>query len=442
MRLPDALQGWLSAATGQMRWKRARPCAEQELRAHLEDQYGAFLEEGLDEVEAAERTVREMGDPVETGTRLDRAWRPAPDWFMLGLVLALAAVGMVLQYHLRQPWVAYMGISSSPLSMAGIYVIGVCCLLAAYFVDYTVLGKHIRLLYGLWCAVGALMVLETPFRQIISGANFYLRQWVWFFPLLFAGVLYANRGKGTSGVQLCLAALLPLWFFCLTAPATGAMIVMTVVCCALLAGAVWRGMFGGKRKGQLCLACAPLMALAAGAAMLIWRLPHLRNRLAVLFNPTLDREMSGYQGSVVWEALFGGVFPAESRQDALRLIDMEGANDFFLTAVKYRWGWLAFALVLGALLVLLVRGLTLAHRQSGLLARYVSFAVVLTLAGQTTAYVIQNLGFMAVAAYGLPLLSFGGTYLCQTMLLLGVLLSAHRTGKLQTGENPLIQRVS
>lgn len=441
MRLPDALQGWLDEATGQMRWKKARPCAGQELRAHLEDQYEALLEAGLEEDEAVGQTVREMGDPVETGTRLDRAWRPAPDWLMLGLVLALAAAGMVLQYYLRQPRAAYLGIACSPLLMARIYGLGVCCLLAAYFVDYTVLGRHIRLLYGLWCAAGLLM-MNAPLQRIVSGANYYLRQWVWFFPLLFAGVLYANRGKGTPGVQLCLAALLPLWFFCLAGPATGAMIITTLVCCALLAGAVWRGTFGGRRKGQFGLACAPVVALAAGALALVTQAPHLQARLAVIFNPTLERETSGFQGSAVWEALFGGVFPAEQRADALRLIDLEGANDFFLTAVKYRWGWLAFALVLGALLVLLVRGLTLARKQGGLLARYVSFAVVLTLAGQTLGYVLQNLGFMAVAAYGLPLLSYGGTYLCQTMLLLGALLSAHRTGRLQSGEKPVKQCVS
>ena len=41
-----------------------------------------------------------MGDAVETGTRLDRAWRPRPDWVMLGIVLAVAAVGKVVQYLL------------------------------------------------------------------------------------------------------------------------------------------------------------------------------------------------------------------------------------------------------------------------------------------------------------------------------------------------------
>ena len=40
--LPEALRGWLNNATGQMRWKRARPVAAKELADHLSDQYEAF----------------------------------------------------------------------------------------------------------------------------------------------------------------------------------------------------------------------------------------------------------------------------------------------------------------------------------------------------------------------------------------------------------------
>lgn len=433
--LPKPLSGWLQTAAAQMRWKRAQPCAARELRSHLSEQYEAFLAEGMDEAAAADATVREMGDPVETGTRLDRAWRPAPDWVTLGLVLLLAAAGKLLQYRLRQPLAAAGGPQNNILTMVLTYAIGAAVLLAAYFIDYTVLGRHIRLLYALWCA-GGLLTFMGPFHVIVSGAaNFYLRQWVWFFPLLFAGVLYAQRGKGTAGVWNCLAALLPLWAFCIIAPSTGAMVTITLLCCILLTGAVKRGVFGGKRGRQLALSLSPLAAIVAGVRMV--QAPHVQTRLAVLFNPTLDPTGAGFQGAAAWEALFGGVFPAEYRQNVLRLFERDGACDFMLTAAKLRWGWLAFALIVGALAVLLVRGLRIARRQNGLLARTVCDTVIWTLALQTAAYVLQNLGFIAFMAYGLPLFSYGGTYLWQTMLLLGALLSACRTGRLETGSAPI-----
>lgn len=336
--LPDTLRGWLNDATGQMRWKRARPVAAKELADHLSDQYEAFLDEGMDEDAAAEATAREMGDAVETGTRLDRAWRPRPDWVMLGIVLLVAAVGKVAQYLLGLDPASQAPIRAE--TQVVIYLYGVACLLIGYFLDYTIFGRHCKLLYALWCVVGLLM-LFGPLQRIQSGANFYLRQWVWFFPVLFAGVLYSQRGKGTAGIRNCLLYMLGMWFFTMFAPFTSALCVLTTVCCGLLFAAVWRGAFG-KRTEVL---------------LLLW-------------------------------------------------------------------------------------GFRLPRRQTGLLARSVCMGVMLTFALQTALYVLQNFGFMLLSAYGLPLLSYGGNYLFQSMFLLGVLLSAQRTGRLESGLAPRVSCVS
>ena len=134
--LPELLRGWVNSATAQMRWKRARPVAAKELADHLSDQYEAFLDEGMDEDAAAQATAHEMGDAVETGTQLDRAWRPRPDWVMLGIVLVFAAAGLVLQYLLRPhndlEWYLFFGK----------YAAGAVCMLIAYFADYTILGRR------------------------------------------------------------------------------------------------------------------------------------------------------------------------------------------------------------------------------------------------------------------------------------------------------------
>ena len=88
--------------------------------------------------------------------------------------------------------------------------------------------------------------------------------------------------------------------------------------------------------------------------------------------------------------------------------------------------------------MLLLFGFRLAVRQSGLLATLVCHAVMLTLTVQVVLYVIQNLGIPLMEAPGLPLLSWGrdGVFLCQTMFLLGLLLSAQRSGELESGPAP------
>ena len=433
--LPDVLRGWLNNATGQMRWKRARPVAANELADHLSDQYEAFLDEGMDEDAAAEATAREMGDAVETGTLLDRAWRPRPDWIMLGIVLAVAAVGLMVQYVLRPhndlEW--YM--------LLGHYVAGTICLFFGYFLDYTIFGRHCKLLYTLWCVVGLLM-LFGPLQRIQSGANISLRRWVWFFPVLFAGVLYSQRGKGTAGIRNCLLYMLGMWFFTMFAPSTAALCVLTVVCCGMLFAAVWRGTLGKRTKGRLVLSLLPVLMIAAYAAGMLCFSDAAREQMALFFNPLLDPNGKGFTGSVMRFIMFGSVTDLGDWDVVVSPVTdfcmngLGGTADYILASAKYSWGWAGFLILLGLEVLFLVWGFRLARRQTGLLARSVCMGVMLTFALQTAMYVLQNFGFMLLSAYGLPLLSYGANYLLQTMFLLGVLLSAQRTGQLESGLAP------
>ena len=118
----------------------------------------------------------------------------------------------------------------------------------------------------------------------------------------------------------------------------------------------------------------------------------------------------------------------------------EGATDLLFVSAKYCWGWAAALLILASAVLLLVWGFRIARRQTGLLARSVCMGVMATFALQTFLYVLQNCGIILIASYGLPLLSYGGNYLCQTMLLLGLLLSAQRSGQLESGLAPQSSR--
>lgn len=424
--LPELLRGWVSSATAQMRWKRARPVAAKELADHLSDQYEAFLDEGMDEEAAAQATAREMGDAVETGTQLDRAWRPRPDWVMLGIVLVVAAVGLVLQYNMRPnndlEWYMFFGK----------YVVGAVCLLAAYFVDYTILGRRCWLLYGAWVVVG-LLLTQGP---VSMGKLYHPGCWVWFFPVLFAGILFRQRGKGMQGIGICLLSLPAMWVLAMAAPSMAALAVQTVVCCGMLTAAVWRGAFGRRSMGKLALAASPVLAMLFYFLFQLYAYEHIRERLAAALHPQSEAMGNGWLGAIIQYVMFGIRFPNCEKGGFESLVRYEGTTDLLFASAKYRWGWAAVLLILAAAVLLLVWGFRIARKQTGLLARSVCMGVMVTFALQTLMYVLQNCGIILIAAYGLPLLSYGSLYLCQTMLLLGLLLSAQRSGQLESGLAP------
>ena len=181
----------------QVRWRRARPALAQELRTHLLDQRDACLAQGMSQTEAEAESLRQMGDPVEVGTQLDRVHRPAPQWGMLALVGLLLCSGFFIQATVMQQLgrvQPYM-----PTVIVSI-LLGVAAMAAVYLGDYTLLGRRPVLLYSLGMAALAVLIQRGGMR--VGGISYTLLG-----PVLYALLVYGLRGKGWRGLLLALAGL-------------------------------------------------------------------------------------------------------------------------------------------------------------------------------------------------------------------------------------------
>ena len=92
------LSEYLDTVSEQIRCKRARTMVREELKNHVQEQAEAYEADGMMAPEAMREAVRQMGDPIETGTALNRIHRPQLEWKFLILVLLLSALGLALQY--------------------------------------------------------------------------------------------------------------------------------------------------------------------------------------------------------------------------------------------------------------------------------------------------------------------------------------------------------
>ncbi len=441
--LSPALEEWLSSATSQMRWKRARPQAARELESHLAEQYEAFRKEGMDEADAASATLKEMGDPIETGTRLDRAWRPEPDFLTLGLVLMFAAAGVVIQYLFRVP--GRLSSENEWYVFAVKYLLGAGVLLGSYFLDYTLLGRYGKTFYKVWL-LGGIIIALNPFTNIeVNGVIHHLAQWICWFPMVFAGFLYTQRGRDIDGIRNCVLAIASMYALCIAARhSAGLMTSMAATSCILLVCAVRRGAFGKSSRQKVLLSLSPVILGVVVVLSMLYAEPYKDSRtlpewIYIMLHPTTAPDSYlGFHGSIIQRVMFNATVPEDIVTASERYMRdvYDNVVDFLLVKVKFEWGWIAFTLILAALAVLLVRGLLITRRQSGLLGWCVSLTAVLTLTFETIMYLIQNCGIILFNARGLPLFSYGGLYLCQTMLLIGMLLSTRRMGKLEPGTSP------
>ena len=432
MQQPDKFKAYAALVCEQLRWKRARPVVEREIKTHLRDQYDALVKDGLPEEQAVEESIRQMGDAVEIGTDLDRVHRPKPSWGLLILtgILLLAGLGIhiFLTYDSNFPYMLRRHVLAA--------IVGVGCLAGAYFMDFTILGKRPLLFFiGAVVLVGCVTAFDP---QTINFRSYTAAQLTLLLPLAYTALLYWLRGKGYLGLVLAIGGLAVQCVCCCIIPFSAGLLITAVTGVVLLAVAVWENWFQiGKARGLFIWGILVLLAAVAGS-LFIWSSSYAASRVELAFHPELDPEGNGFLGMVIRETLAGAQLLGEGVLGAYAASMQLNHTDFLLTYLICRIGWISFIVIMAVFVVFFAAAAHKCLKQKNMLGRLASLAVILTLALQVLFYVCFNLGICLFGSISLPLISYGNTPLVVNMALIGVMLSTFRTGVLvRDGETPL-----
>ena len=301
--MDDFFADYMDQAMEQVRWRRARPALAQELRTHLLDQRDACLAQGMSQTEAEAESLRQMGDPVEVGTQLDRVHRPAPQWGMLALVGLLLCSGFFIQATVMQQLgrvQPYM-----PTVIVSI-LLGVAAMAAVYLGDYTLLGRRPVLLYSLGMAALAVLIQRGGMR--VGGISYTLLG-----PVLYALLVYGLRGKGWRGLLLALAGLVPPVVLPCLIPNFTSGAIAGLSGAAVVLTAAWKGWMGVPRKKGAAAVAVGLLVLNGAALWHLSQSPYALERVRFALHPELDPLGLGYFPMMVREMLSGatGVIPRE-----------------------------------------------------------------------------------------------------------------------------------
>lgn len=382
MALPETFTQFARTAAEQLRWKKARPLVEDELLTHLCDQRDALMAGGMDETVATAESLRLTGDPYEIGTELDRVHRPKTP----KLLFALAAL-IALVFH-------------AALIPLGLLPIG-----------------------GFWL------------RYIYVSTHILLRGLPLLFPLMFAVLLYALRGRRGWGVFASFVCLAVQCMFCLRVPCLLDLGFLFLCDSALLifcAHSGWLGL-GAKRETLL----TALLLAACTASVLVLGASWFARQLAIVLDPHSYIDGHGYRTVVLRELLQnakfigqGGVGPYSAqhlaRWEGFGMVDLQ---EHPLTLLVHRCGWLALIALVTLLTALLILAFRRCRRQESMLARLVSYSVLLSFTTQAAAYLCCDLTLIPISGgVAFPFFTFGIKTILLNMLQLGFLLSTLRVG--------------
>lgn len=425
------IQEYINTVCGEIRWKRAHNAISEEIEGHIIDQKNAFIQSGLDDKTATEKAIIEMGDPVTIGTELDRSYRPKIEWSIIALACAMAVAGLLVRI-----FTIYNTVEPFELSMINDFlsiIIGAAFMLAAYFLDFTTIGKYPKKIF--FCMSVLLLVLRNygvGYNVVFLPLMSFYPLFILFFPTAFAGIIYAMRSKGYIGmIQTGLIFLVPA-VICLYEYNMQQTFIYSVSCLILLTVAVVNGWFNIKKSNALFLIYGSVFFVVI--TFIFWLFlarPYAFDRIRAAFNPTLDPQGAGWMELFVRNIVSGAELIGQGYLGEFAGMSLPGRHtDLMLAYLIHKFGWISFIIIMTIITVFIARLFTICKKQKSILAKLVSTSILITYTMQVFMYVVYNFGFHVVSPLTLPFFSYGGTSNIINMTLIGILLSIFNTGEL------------
>jgi len=279
-----------------------------------------------------------------------------------------------------------------------IYIAGI-----ALLIFVLVIGKTVRGTTG-WFSLGGFSLQPVEFIKIVL--------------IIFLAKYY-------SGVSIKLSPFKHLVFSGL-----GALVLIALVLMqpdfgsALLLFLLWAGLFvvsGFKKKYFLIILMVLMLTFSSG--WFLFFKDYQKQRLMTFLNPTADALNEGYNITQAMIAVGSGGLTGRGigfgSQSQLKFLP-ESQNDFIFAVISEELGFLGVSLVIvlfGIIFYRLIRAVKIINDDFGV---YFLLGACILLFIEMFINIGMNVGIMPVVGISLPFLSYGGSSIIASMLIIGI----------------------
>lgn len=397
---------FLIAVQNEIKWKRAKNIATQEIADHITDQCDTLREHGMSEAEALEKTLSDLGNAQEIGKRLNTLHRPKINWLLIGFTLVLLCAGAALSVLVS---------NSDPLPLLISIIVGLAAMSGIYWVDYTILIRYPKTLYFilLLITIGVLIYdMRNGLGLLAYNYSYYP---LLLFPMLQICIAFQLKERHKdSGLLLLVVFFIPPLFIAFLISSVPAIIYLFISDAFLVGCAVKNRWFVTKRISIIgILACVAVIAI--GLSFI--------NLWTDMWHNFLNNQGS-YLSANARELIRSAPFFGQSHSSA----DLfSGTQEYILLRLILRYGNIvlgAAVIIYGLILYLMYR---IVARQTAYIGTLLSYVVLICFATQFLLAFIGNLGLInGQYIMPLPFIASGGIYTVFNLVLIGVMLSVCR----------------
>lgn len=413
-------QSFLNAVRDQIKSKEAKDFVAVELDHHIQEAKNKWMEKGIDEKEAEEKAVGQMGSPIALGQQLNKLHRPKVDWLTVMLLVTAFGLGFIPVLFVDPNYSSRLGLDISYFSKNKLIfsVLGGAVALGMMLIDYRKLAKGGWLFYGIAIFILVQMSLNPYYSitlptQIGSFRMEYLMA-IPFFLLAWACFFHHKRLKIW---QLSSLFILSFYLF-FTASAILPTLIYTVMVFMMLWWSRW------SRKTIVIITSVMASSLLL-MGFFVWRfgIYSLISRFTAFLNPEKYSTGNGYMTLLIKERMsqagwFGNALNSRVVPDA--------HTDFVFVGFTYYYGWLAAFALVCILALFVVRIMVIARKIHEPYGKLLLIGAVTLYTVQLVSNIAMAVGLFPITSISLPFISYGIMPTLFNAFLIGVVLSVYR----------------
>ncbi len=430
------IKSYLDIVCEQIRYEKAHIIIKKELEEHITDQTDAFIAKGMEQETAIKKAITEMGDPILVGTELDRVYRPKLKWEFILFVFLFLFANIAVRFIMQKNSPSYMHFFT--MDNIIILLMSVAVMAIFYYIDFTILANHSKMIYGIYVAVMLLLYgYSMLFGYTFNGSNhgiFFLNYgiiippFIYIFPVILVGLLYDCRGKSYGTMILCGCSFLIPALIEFNKGHDIAILLVAIISLILLLMNICKGWFSVNKMYALLLVIIPTILFL----IIICHLPQFAYKLSELHFAITEPMGGDYVRTILQANVKGAVLFGKGNLgnfDNIFFLNL----DYLLAYVLHFYGWAIFLLFFAIYFFFICRGFLLAYKQKSQLGFMTANAILITISLISIWNIACNSGFFIyVNQLEMPFFPSSGSSNIMFFMLMGILLSVFRTGDMVT----------
>ena len=355
---------FLDSVCNEIRYKPIRKDIAEELKNHINELKSDYIDKGLEDNEAEDKAVEQMGEPKEIGLKLNKIHKPKLDWKLLIIMIITLGFGLLVTFTKAK--------SNTSLDVMTKYIffifIGLVLSVICYFVDYRKLLNHSNKIFII---ASLIIIFSIYFGAILTGVSHFRIGTYMFSPsviamplyiLSFAGFLeninkeskirikFIEEKVNINIIKIIISSIFSLYLLSLI-PSTVTSFIVFLSYLILATIKLLQTNKNVKRNIVLLWGVPVLLILISVSIMANSPVDLFRfNRITVAFNPESDPNGAGWiginQNQIINSAQLIG--ESEDMSNALNIFD-EGTN-YALISLLAHYGWI----ISGAMIITVV----------------------------------------------------------------------------------------